>query len=70
MCYPRVFEWHKQFLASRESVKDDDRPGLPRTSVTVNNTQKVRDVIRKNRRFGVLAVFEMVNLDRKAFTAF
>jgi hypothetical protein len=70
MCCPRVLEWHKHFLERRESVKDDDRPGRPRTSVTVNNTQKVRDVIRKNRRFGVLAVSEMVNLDRKAFTAF
>ena len=28
-----VFEWHKRFSEGRESVKDDDRPGRPRTDV-------------------------------------
>jgi len=32
----------------RESVKDDDRPGRPHTAVTDDNTEKVRDVIRKH----------------------
>jgi len=49
----RVFEWHKQFLESRESLKDNDRPGHPRTAVTNDNTEKVRDVIQKCRRLGV-----------------
>ena len=29
----RVFEWHKQFSEGRETVKDDDGPGRPRTAV-------------------------------------
>ena len=29
----RVFEWHNRFSESRESVKDDDRPGRPGTAV-------------------------------------
>ena len=33
MSRARVFEWHKQFSEGRESVKDDDRPGRPRTAV-------------------------------------
>ena len=45
----RVFQWHKRFLEGRESVKDDDRPGRPRTAVTEDNIEKVRDVIRKDR---------------------
>jgi hypothetical protein len=45
-------------------VKDDDRPGCPRTVVTDYNIGKVRDVTRKDRRLGVLAVAEEVNLDR------
>jgi len=49
----RLFEWPKQFLEGRESVKDDDRPGRPRTAVTIDNDEKVRDVIRKDRRLGV-----------------
>jgi hypothetical protein len=27
MSRARAFEWHKRFSESRESVKDDDRPG-------------------------------------------
>ena len=45
----RVFQWHKRILEGRESVKDDDRPGRPRTAVTEDNIEKVRDVIRKDR---------------------
>jgi len=44
----RVFEWHKLFSEDRESLKDDDRPDRPRTAVTDNNIEKVRDVIRKD----------------------
>jgi len=51
-------------LEGRESVKDDDHPGCPRTAVTDDNIEKVRDVIRKDRRLGVRAVAEEVNLDR------
>ena len=43
----RVFEWHKRFSEGGESLKYDDRPGRPRTAVTDDNTEKVRDVIRK-----------------------
>jgi hypothetical protein len=33
MSRARVFEWHERFSEGRESVKDDDRPGRPRTDV-------------------------------------
>jgi len=66
MSRARVFEWHKRFSEGRESVKDDDRPGRPRTAVTDDNIEKVRDVIRKDRRLGVRAVAEEVNLDRES----
>ena len=49
-------------------MKDDDRPSRPRTAVTDDNTEKVRDVIRKDRRLGVRAVAEEVNLDRESST--
>jgi hypothetical protein len=57
-------------MKRRESLKHDDRPGRPRTSVTASSTEKVRDVILKNRRLGVQAISEMVNLDREVFNAF
>ena len=62
----RVFEWYKRFSEDRESVKDDDRPGCPRAAATDDNIEKVRDVIRKDRRLGVRAVTEEVNLDRES----
>ena len=49
-----------------ESLKDDDRPGCPHTAVTDHNIEKVRDVIQKDRRLGVRAVAEEVNLDRES----
>ena len=62
----RVFEWHKPFSEDRESVKGNDRPGRPRTAVTDNNIEKLRDVTRKDRRLGVRAVAEEVNLDKES----
>jgi len=61
-----VSEWHKRFSEGKESVKDDDRPGRPRTAVTDDNIEKLRDVIRKDRRLGVRAVAEEVDLDRES----
>jgi hypothetical protein len=42
MTRPGVFEWHKRFSEGRESVKDDDRPGRPRTAVTDDNIGKCK----------------------------
>jgi hypothetical protein len=44
-----------------ENVKDDDIPGLPRTSVTANSIKKVRDVFRKDRKLGVREISEVIN---------
>jgi len=61
-----VFERHKRFSEGRESVKDDDHPGHPCTAVTNDNSEKVRDVIRKDGRLGVQVVAEEVYLDRES----
>jgi len=66
MSRARVSEWHKRFSEGRESLKDDDRPCRPRTAVTDDNIEKVRDVIRKDQRLGVRAVAEEVDLDRES----
>ena len=47
-------------------MKDDDRPGCPCTAVTDDDIEKVRDVIRKDRRLSVRAVDEEVSLDRES----
>jgi len=66
MSRARVLEGHKRFSECRESLNDDDRPSCPRTAVTNDNNEKVRDVIQKDRRLGVRAVAEEVNLDRES----
>jgi len=66
MSRARVFEWYKRFSEGRESLKDDDRSGCPRTAVTDDNIEKVQDVIWKDRRLGVRALTEEVNLDRES----
>ena len=62
----RVFVWYKRISEGKESVKDDDRPGRPRTAVANDNIEKVRNVIRKDRRLGFRAVAEEVNLDSES----
>ena len=66
MSRARVFESHKQFSDGRKSLKVDDRPCRSRTAITDDNIEKVRDVFRKDRRLGVRAVAEEVNLDRES----
>ena len=66
MSRARVFEWHKRFSEGRESLKDDDRPGRPRTAVTDDNIERVRDVILKDQRLGLRASADEVNLDRES----
>ena len=66
MFHARMFERHKWFSEGRESLKNDDCLGRQRTAVTDDNIEKVRDVIRKDRRLGVRAIAEEVNLDRES----
>jgi hypothetical protein len=39
-----VFEWHSRVKASRVSVEDDERSGLPSTSKMTENFEKIREI--------------------------
>jgi len=41
MSRARVFVWHKLFSELRESLKDDERPGRPRTAIPDDNIENV-----------------------------
>ena len=45
-----VYKWVKRFSEGRESVTDEERSGRPPISRTEENTAKVRQIVRENRR--------------------
>ena len=44
----QVFRWH--FLEGREQVEDEPCAGRPSTSKTDNNVERVRSLVRSDRR--------------------
>ena len=45
--YRRIHEWFKRFQEGREALEDDERSGRPRNVVNEENTEIVREFIRK-----------------------
>ena len=50
MSHSRVFEWHKRFKEGREDVEDDSKSGRLSTSRTANNVERVKQMVRGDRR--------------------
>ena len=50
MSRTRAFEWHKRFKEGREEVEDDPRSGRPSTSRTVDNIERVKQMVHADRR--------------------
>jgi hypothetical protein len=48
-----VSEWHKRFKEGREDVKDDERTGCPKTHRADENVEKMRKLVRSDRRLNV-----------------
>ena len=51
-----VFFWERQFRLGRKSVKDDERPGRPRTSTSHELCGIVERLIMSDRRFTILDI--------------
>jgi hypothetical protein len=60
----RVFEWYRRFLGGREDVVDDERPRRPVTMKTDENVDKVRTLIRNDRRLSIGMIAEELNVDK------
>jgi predicted transposase YdaD len=60
-----VFELHKRFKEGREDVKDGERTGRPKTHRTDESVEKVRKLVRSDRRLSVRMMAEELNLDRE-----
>jgi hypothetical protein len=61
---PCVFEWHRTFLGGRQDVEDDERPGRPVTMKTDENVEKVRTLVRNDRRLSIRMIAEELNVDK------
>ena len=57
-----MHKWFKHFKESRTSVSEDPRPGQPSTSTDGHHVERVREVIRGNRRLTVREVAEEVGI--------
>jgi len=60
-----VFEWHRRFKEEREDVQDDPRSGQPKKQRTNANVNRVRTLVRLDRRIGVRVIAEELNMNRE-----
>jgi ribosomal protein S5 len=60
-----VFEWHKWFKEGRKNVKDNERSGSPKSQRTIENVEKVQNLVHSGRRFSIRAMAVQLNLEKK-----
>ena len=66
MSRAQAFRWHKMFSEGRTLVEDEQRSGRPSTTRTRNNTARVRELVRSDRRLTINMIADEVNLNREA----
>jgi len=59
----QVFKWYKAFSEGHESIKDEPHSGRPSTSKMDNNVEKVRALVRSDRRLTVRMIASKLNLN-------
>jgi len=60
----QVFRWHKSFLEGREQVEYEPRAGRPSISKTDGNLERVRSLVRSDRRLTLRIISSELNLNR------
>jgi len=60
----QVFRWHKSFLEGREQVEDELSAGRPSTSKTEDNVERVRSLVKSDRRLTLRMISSELNLNR------
>lgn len=60
----RVFDWHKRFKEGQEEVEDDARSGRPSTSMTANNIERVRQVLRRDNRLTIRMIADELSIGK------
>ena len=60
-----VFEWHGRFKEGREDVQDDQEVGSQKRKRTDANVDRVRKLVRSDRRLRVRVIAEELNMNRE-----
>lgn len=61
----RTFEWFKRFRDGRESVEDDPHTGRPQSVRTPEAIEKVRDMVKCDRRLTIRVLANELNMDKE-----
>ena len=59
-----AFEWHKRFKEGQEEVEDDPRSGRPSRSKTADNIERVKQMVRADRRLMVRMIAEELSINK------
>ena len=60
----QIFRWFKDFSEGRDLVEDEPRTGRPTTSKTDVNVERVKSLVRSDRRLTIRLVAEQLNLNK------
>jgi len=66
MSRAKAFHWHKMFSEGRTIAEDEQLSGRPSTARTRDNTARVRELVRSNRRLTVRMIADEVKVNREA----
>lgn len=66
MSRSRVFEWCKRFKEGREDVEDDPRSGRPSTSRNEANVERVKQMVRDDRRLTVRQIADELGMNHNS----
>jgi len=62
----QAFRWHKMFSEGRTIVEDEQRSGRPSTTRTSDNTTRVQELVRADRRLTVKMIADEVKMNKEA----
>jgi len=65
MSKAQAFRWQKMFSEGRILVEDEQRSGRPSATRTGDNTARVRELVRHDRRLTVRMIADEVNMKRE-----
>ena len=66
MSRSRVFVWCKRFKEGREDVEDDPRSGRPSTSRNEANVERVKQMVRGDRRLTVRQIADELGMNHNS----